>query len=74
VPRYLAEVYLTAPNAKTRARARAAAEAVDARLLRETFIPEDETWFLFFAAPSADAVVAALGGAGIEHTRLVETA
>jgi hypothetical protein len=78
VQRYLAEVYITRANADTLARARAAAQSVGAggtrvRFLRATFIPSDETWLLFYAAASAQAVAAALARAGIEASRVVET-
>lgn len=77
--RYLAEVYMTRRVAGARGRARRAERSLDdhegdVRLLRDTFIPADETWLLFYSAPSADAVAAVLDRAGITPNRLVETA
>jgi hypothetical protein len=78
VQRYLAEVYMARVDAGTLGRARAAARAVandgrHVRFLRATFIPSDETWLLFYAAASAQAVAAALERAGLDASRIVET-
>ena len=69
---------MTRADPDTVARARAAARSVDAagtriRFLRATFIPSDETWLLFYAAASAEAVVAALEQAGLDANRIAET-
>jgi hypothetical protein len=66
-------------DADTLARARAAARSVTAdgsrvRFVRATFIPSDETWLLFYAAASAEAVAAALERAGLDASRVSETA
>jgi len=74
--RYLAEVYCTRRDADGSARARATAPSLEGRLVRlqsEIFIPADETWLLFYSAPSAEAVVAVLQRAGIRANRVVET-
>jgi len=78
VQRYLAEVYMARIDGDTLSRARAAAQSVAAdgsrvRFLRATFIPSDETWLLFYAAASAEAVAAALERAGLDASRVVET-
>ena len=76
MPRYLAEVYCTRRDADGSARARATAPSLEGRLVRlqsEIFIPADETWLLFYSAPSAEAVVAVLQRAGIRANRVVET-
>jgi len=71
--RYLAELYLPkgaaseVASATARAQA-AAAEVVDegtrVRCLRSIFVPEDETWFLLYDAPTAAAVTRAVERAG----------
>ena len=79
--RYLVELYLSKDAADdpaaatTRARA-AAAEArrdgVRVRCLRSIFVPEDETWFLLYDAPTAAAVRRALEQAELAGARIVE--
>jgi hypothetical protein len=79
--RYLAELYLPrgaardVASATARARA-AAAEAEDEdrpiRCLRSIFVPEDETWFLLYDAPTAAAVRHAVERAGLTCTYVVE--
>jgi uncharacterized protein DUF4242 len=53
--------------------ARTAAEGTTVRYLRSIFMPEDETCFLFFEAPSAAAVGEVAGRAGL-RARVVEAA
>jgi hypothetical protein len=79
--RYLAELYLPrgaardVASATARARA-AAAEAEDEdrpiRCLRSIFVPEDETWFLLYDAPTAAAVRHAVERAGLTCAHVVE--
>lgn len=78
---YLVELYLSRDaaadpaGATTRARA-AAAEArrdgVRVRCLSSIFVPEDETWFLLYAAPTPAAVKRALKQAALTGARIVE--
>lgn len=81
MPRYLAELYL--PKAgpgdleKAAARACTAAEEMSragstVRYLRSIFVPEDETWFLLYEAPSAAAVLEAGARAGISIERVAD--
>lgn len=81
MPRYLAELYL--PKAgpgdleKAAARACTAAEEMSragstVRYLRSIFVPEDETWFLLYEAPSAAAVLEAGAHAGISIERVAD--
>jgi hypothetical protein len=42
--------------------------------MRATLIAADETWLLFYAATSAQAVAGALEQAGLDASRIVETA
>ena len=81
MPRYLAELYLpmAAPGdlEKAAARASTAAEEMSragstVRYLRSIFVPEDETWFLLYEAPSAAAVVEAGARAGISIERVAD--
>jgi hypothetical protein len=78
---YLVEVYTPRDNrealAATVSRARAAAlalrhEGVPVRYLRPIYVPEDETCFHVFEAPSAQAVGEASRRAGLNHDRIVE--
>ena len=79
--RYLAELYMSKQAADevegATARARAAAaetdgEGVPVRCLRSIFVPEDETWFLLYDAPTATAVRHAVDRAGLTCARVVE--
>ena len=76
MPSYLVESYLPAqPNllAEARARARRAAElGPGVRYLRTTFLPEEETCFHLFEAPSATALGEAAARARLGHTRIIE--
>jgi hypothetical protein len=80
MPRYLVELYLPRPGAGGRraaaAKARSAAKALTlegtpVRYVRSIFIPEDETYFCLFEAPSADAVREASVRAGMSPSRIV---
>lgn len=79
--RFLVEVFtprLAAVDlAATEERARAAAERVSrkdvaVRYLRATYVPEDETCFFLFDAPSAELVAQASAVAGLVDGRIVE--
>lgn len=80
--RYLTELYLSrvASGGGSRAvaaRARAAAEelmdeGIYVRYLRSIFVPEDETLFLLYDAPSAAAVEDAVKRAGLPCERVLE--
>jgi Protein of unknown function (DUF4242) len=79
--RYLAELYLSKSAAgdvaSATARARAAtADAEDddmpIRCLRSIFVPEDETWFLLYEAPTAAAVKRAVERADLTCAHVVE--
>lgn len=79
--RYLAELYLptgaAGDVASETARARAAAaeaekDGIRVRCLRSIFVPEDETWFLLYDAPTATAVRHAVERAGLTCARVVE--
>jgi hypothetical protein len=79
--RYLAELYLpkgaASDVAPATARSRAAAaEAGDddtpIRCVRSIFVPEDETWFLLYDAPTAAAVRLAVERAGLTCPCVVE--
>jgi hypothetical protein len=79
--RYLAELYLprgaAGDVASATARARAAAaeaedEGMPIRCLRSIFVPEDETWFLLYEAPTAAAVKRAVERADLTCGRVVE--
>jgi hypothetical protein len=79
VGRYLAELYLSkgaaSDVASATARARAAAAETDdvpIRCLRSIFVPDDETWFLLYDAPTAAAVKRAVERAGLPCARIVE--
>jgi hypothetical protein len=79
VPYFLAELYLptTGPGAaEAAARARAAAEEFARgghalRVLRVIFVPGDETCFVAYEAPSAEAVAEASRRAGLDFGRIV---
>ncbi len=45
----------------------------DLRYIRATYVPEDETCFYAFEAPSADLVAQASTSAGLGDGRIVET-
>ena len=70
---FLVEVYVARDDHRTAREIAAAARAVDGtpasgrsvRCLRSIFVPEDETCFLLFEAPSADAVGDAVRRAGL---------
>ena len=79
--RFLVEVFaprLAAVDlAAAEERARAAAERVSGkdvavRYLRATYVPEDETCFYLFDAPSAQLVAQATADAGLGDGRIVE--
>jgi len=77
--RFLVEVYLAKGAADdiaaATARARAAAadvEDVPVRCLRSIFVPEEETWFLLYDAPTAAAVREAVERAGLTSALVVE--
>ena len=79
--RYLAELYLpkgaAGDVASATARARAAAakaeeEGTPIRCLRSIFVPEDETWFLLYDAPTSAAVRRAVERAALTCARVVE--
>lgn len=73
--RYLAELYLpkSADIASATARAKAVAgEADPAHYLRSIFVPEDETWFLLYEAPTIAAVEEAVEAASLPCARIVE--
>jgi len=81
VTRFLVEVFaprLAAVDlAAAEERARAAAERVSGknvavRYLRATYVPEDETCFYLFEAPSAEFVAQASVVAGLGDGRIVE--
>jgi hypothetical protein len=80
VPSYLVELYLPRSCAHearaTGCRARAAAEelsreGVPIRYLRTTFLPDDETCFHLFEAPSSEAVAEASSRARLGRGRIV---
>ena len=79
--RYLVELYVPKASARDRrataARARAAAAEVSrdgarVRWLQSIFVPEDETWFLLYEAPTKAAVRRAVARAAFPHARVVE--
>jgi hypothetical protein len=81
VTQFLVEVFaprLTAVDlAEAEERARAAAERVSRKdvsvsYLRATYVPEDETCFYLFEAPSAELVARASAVAGLGDGRIVE--
>jgi len=79
--RFLVELYLSksaerdVAAATSRARA-AAAEAEEDDLpiecLRSIFVPEEETWFLLYDAPTTAAVRRAVERAGLKCPRIVD--
>lgn len=80
MPSYLVEAYLPRSRAhEARAsggRARAAAEELSRegmpiRYVRTTFLPDDETCFHLFEAPSVEVVEEASSRAELGHTRVV---
>jgi len=81
VARYLVELYLSRMGAggleAAVARARAAAgaamyEGERVRCLRSIFVPEEETWFLLYDGPSAQAVESAVARAALPCERVFE--
>jgi hypothetical protein len=81
MPRYLVELYLPRIGAGGLAdaagRARAAADqlardGVSVRYLRSIFVPEDETCFLLYDAPTAAAVEQAVAHAALPFDRVLE--
>jgi len=80
VPSYLVEVYLPRSRADearaTAGRARAVAEELSRegrpiRYIRTTFLPDDETCFHLFDAPSAEVVKEASSRAELGPARVV---
>lgn len=77
---YLAELYLSrtgpaceGPTAAVRIAAeQLVAEGIPLRFLRLIFVPEDETLFLLYDAPSAAAVEEAVTRAGLQCDRVLE--
>jgi hypothetical protein len=67
---FLVEVYLadhsTARAARRAAQATDAPAGASARCLRSIVVPEDETCFLLYEAPSAEAVLEAVRRAGLQ--------
>jgi hypothetical protein len=83
VPQFLAEVYAPALNRRARSRMIAAARAAAAaetheraavRHVRAIYVPEDETCFHLFEAPSADVVERVVTAAGLACMRISEAA
>jgi len=81
VTRFLVEVFTPRLGAGDLAaaeeRARAAAERVSCkdiavRYLRATYVPEDQTCFYLFEAPSAELVAQTTAVAGLGDGRIVE--
>jgi hypothetical protein len=81
MPLYLVEVYVprsAADDARSAGhRARAAAEAlacdsIAIRYVRTTFLPEDETCFHVFEAPSSEVVTQVATRADLGRTRVIE--
>jgi hypothetical protein len=79
--RYLLETYFPRESRhrlpEIAARVGAAADAMrvdgtDVRYLLRIFVPEDETCFHLFAAPSAQAVSAVSKRAALDYDRIVE--
>lgn len=79
--RYLVELYLRKGAAgeidAATARARAAADdaendGISIQCVRSIFVPEDETWFLLYDGPTAEAVRHAVERAGLTCARVVE--
>jgi hypothetical protein len=79
MPRFLVELYVCRSQAADDAparRARAAArelerEGVPVRYVRTTLLPDDETCFHVFEAPSLEAVAEASRRAGLDGARIV---
>jgi hypothetical protein len=79
--RYLVELYVPPGQADdleaATARARSAADDASSdgapiNCLRSIFVPEDETWFLLYEAPTAAAVRDAVDRAALRCARIVE--
>lgn len=77
---FLVEAYAsgTADLAEIEARAELAASDLSTgrspvHHLRSIFVPADETCFHIFEAPSREAVVSAIEGAGLAYERVSET-
>jgi hypothetical protein len=82
VKQFLVEVFAPRSQAgelrRVEERARAATRRVShaaagVRYLRAIYVPEDETCFYVFEAPSADLVAEASALAGLSDSRIVET-
>jgi hypothetical protein len=80
MPRYLVELYVPWPDGydsrRAAAKARSAAKALTregtpVRYVRSIFIPEDETYFHLYDAPSVAAVREASERAGMSPNRIV---
>ena len=78
---FLVELYLSRIGAggleAAAARARAAGdemtcEGEPVRYVRSIFVPEDETWFLLYDGPSAQAVEEAVARAALPCERVLE--
>jgi hypothetical protein len=83
VVQFLVEMYVPPLDGRARSQmigaARAAAAAVTrhgvaVRHVRAIYVPEDETCFHVFEAPSADVVERVVAAAGLACTRISETA
>jgi len=81
MPEFLAETYAPRPAAGTpapcpgglaRAAAHAAGPQGPARFLGAVAVPEEETCFWLYQAPTADAVRAAMTAAGLRPERITE--
>jgi hypothetical protein len=82
VPSYLVESYVSRVRVGEidglASRAREAAEGLaregsDVRYLRSSFVPQDEMWLLWFAAPTPELVGEAGRRAELDFARIVET-
>ena len=76
MPSYLVEAYLAAEpclREQARGHARRTAElGEDVHYVRTTFVPDDETCFHMFDAPSSAVLGAAARRAALGHLRIVE--
>ena len=81
MPEFLVELYVSRTDAgavrRRTERARLAAEdltreGTPTRYLHAIYVPEDETCFLLYEAPSADAVRAAVRGASLTFEHVAE--
>jgi hypothetical protein len=78
VPSFLVEVYTPTGSPISDAEQRAAraaellsGEGTPVRYLRAMFVPEDETCFFLFEAPSSELAGEAVRRAGVEYDRVV---